>query len=279
MSITTKAPRKSAIIAGSTMTYVDVGEGTPVVLGHSYLWDADMWAPQIAALSQRYRVIVPDLWGHGDSGALPPYTATMSEISNHHLQLLDSLGIDNFALVGLSVGGMWATELALSVSERVTALCLINTFVGAEPAETRALFFSLLDTVAALGAVPHAMVDKLAPMFFGPDTFANRPEMVDAFRSQLTGVDRRALLETLVPLGRMIFGRRNAMPDLGRIAAPALVLTGEHDRSRPPAEGREMAAALNCDFVELPGAGHISSLETPEVLNRQLTAFLDGALA
>ena len=275
---TTKAPRKSTVIAGSKLTYVDIGEGKPVVLGHSYLWDADMWAPQIAALSQKYRVIAPDLWGHGESGALPAYTATMSEISKHQLNLLDSLGIDDFALVGLSVGGMWATELALSVSERVTALCLIDTFVGKEPPETKALYFSLLDTVAALGAVPAAMIDKLTPMFFGPDTFANRPELIDAFRSQLMSVDRRALLETLVPLGRMIFGRRDALGDLDRIAAPAFVLTGEHDRSRPVAEGRQMAAALNCDFAELPGAGHISSLETPDLLNRHLLSFLGKAL-
>ena len=59
-------------IHGSTLHYQDHGTGFPLLLGHSYLWDAAMWAPQIDALSRQYRVIVPDLWGHGASGALLP---------------------------------------------------------------------------------------------------------------------------------------------------------------------------------------------------------------
>ncbi|MDA6077685.1 hypothetical protein O0544_19320 [Edwardsiella anguillarum] len=57
------------------MYYEDHGSGFPLVLGHSYLFDADMWRPQIEALSARYRVIVPELWGHGRSAALPEGTA------------------------------------------------------------------------------------------------------------------------------------------------------------------------------------------------------------
>ena len=64
------------IIQGSTLHYQDHGAGFPVLLGHSYLWDAAMWAPQIDALSRSYRVIVPDLWGHGASGAPPDGTGT-----------------------------------------------------------------------------------------------------------------------------------------------------------------------------------------------------------
>jgi len=54
--------RRFIEIDGAKMSYVDVGQGFPVVLGHSFLWSADMWQPQIAALSQYFRVIVPELW-------------------------------------------------------------------------------------------------------------------------------------------------------------------------------------------------------------------------
>lgn len=52
---------------GKSLHYLDVGSGFPLLLGHSYLFDLNMWAPQFEALAKRYRLIVPDLWGHGDS--------------------------------------------------------------------------------------------------------------------------------------------------------------------------------------------------------------------
>ncbi|MGL5668106.1 MAG: alpha/beta fold hydrolase, partial [Shewanella sp.] len=54
--------RKQLNIAGSQLSYLDIGSGPALLFGHSYLWDSAMWAPQIASLSQQYRCIVPDLW-------------------------------------------------------------------------------------------------------------------------------------------------------------------------------------------------------------------------
>ena len=87
--------------------YIDQGEGFPVLLGHSYLWHSTMWEPQVRALSQQYRVIVPDLWGHGKSGPLPAGTRDLADLSRQILALLDKLGIQRCAMVGISVGGMW----------------------------------------------------------------------------------------------------------------------------------------------------------------------------
>jgi pimeloyl-ACP methyl ester carboxylesterase len=61
-------------IDGQALHYIDQGTGPAVLLAGSYLWDQNMWAPQIAALSQQYRVIALDLWGHGESGRLPQGT-------------------------------------------------------------------------------------------------------------------------------------------------------------------------------------------------------------
>lgn len=65
-----------------------------------------MWAPQIAALSRTYRVIVPDLWGQGLSGVLPDRTQTLGDLAAHAGALLDALGIEQCAFVGLSIGGI-----------------------------------------------------------------------------------------------------------------------------------------------------------------------------
>jgi pimeloyl-ACP methyl ester carboxylesterase len=96
-----------AVIDGRPLHYVDQGCGPVVLLGSSYLWNRDMWAPQIEALSHQYRVIVPELWGHGESGPLPTRTRSLD-----NLALLDQLHITRVNLVGLSVGGMWDARLA-----------------------------------------------------------------------------------------------------------------------------------------------------------------------
>lgn len=68
--------------------------------------------------------------------------------------LLDALKIDRCAVVGLSVGGMWGAELALREPERVSALIMLDTDLGAEPEATRQRYFQMLDAIAALGAIP-----------------------------------------------------------------------------------------------------------------------------
>lgn len=269
----------SVTVAGSEMSVLDVGEGAPVVLGHSYLWDARMWAPQIAALSQSHRVIVPELWGHGGSGRLPDGTADLREVARHHLALLDALGVERCALVGLSVGGMWAAELALLAPGRVTALALLDCFLGEEPPASRSRYFGMLAAVESAGAVPEAIRQAILPLFLAPATLDSRPDLVGLFLATLEGVEPARLLDSLVPLGRMIFGRRDALPELRALRVPTTVMTGEHDASRPVAEGRRMAEVLGCGFAEIPGAGHISSLEAPDEVNRRLLDFLATALA
>ena len=151
----------SVEIMGSSMTALDAGAGEAVVLGSSFLWDAEMWRPQIDALSPHYRVVVPHLWGHGGSGPLPAATKDLRDLARQNLALLDHLGIQRFAMVGLSVGGMWGAELALLAPEQVTALALIDTYLGAEPAESRARYFAVLDAVAATRSLPDAVLDAV----------------------------------------------------------------------------------------------------------------------
>ncbi|TCL74839.1 alpha/beta fold hydrolase [Rhizobium sp. BK251] len=270
--------RHSAAIANSTMSYIDVGQGPVVVLGHSYLFDASMWRYQIEALSHRYRLIVPELWGHGKSGALPAGTKDMQDVARQHLALLDHLKIDKFGLVGMSVGGMWGAEIAMTAPERVKALALLDTYLGAEPKEKVTLYLSMLATVEALGSVPDPMVEALVPMVFSQETIEKSPQFADEFRENLRQAPSERIVDSIVPIGRLTFGRRDAMTDLRELTLPSLVMTGEKDISRPVDEGREMADALNCLFVEVPDAGHMSALEAPQDVNTHLLAFLGNAM-
>jgi pimeloyl-ACP methyl ester carboxylesterase len=270
---------RRVVIQGSTLSAIEIGSGPAIVLGPSFLWDARMWVPQIAALRDRYRIIVPDLWGHGRSGPMPAETTDMRALARQHLALLNRLEIERFAVVGLSVGGIWGAELALMAPERVTALVLMDTSLAAEPEETRARYFALLDACEASGGLPDAAREAVVPLFFSPDVGTRRPDLPAEFDAMLRAWDPARLVDSVVPLGRLIFGRRDALDDLAQLTMPALVMTGSDDIVRPPAEGRRMAERLRCGFLEVPGAGHIATLEAPDFVAGALDTFMAETLA
>ncbi|MBF8754122.1 alpha/beta fold hydrolase [Pseudomonas guariconensis] len=261
-------------IDGARMSYVDQGQGFPVLLGHSYLWSAAMWQPQIEALSKHYRVIVPELWGHGDSEAPPPTTTDMSAVARQHLALLDALDIPKCHLVGLSVGGMWGAQLAIEHPQRIDRLVLMDTYLGAEPDATRLKYFALLDAASTAGSFSDALLDIVVPIFFhaGGQTV---PEIREQFRVQLKASSARTIRESLAPMGRVIFGRPDLMARLDELPGErTIVLCGDQDIPRPPAESNEMARSIGCVAAQIPFAGHISSLESPRVVNEFLLNWL-----
>lgn len=263
-----------AVIDGKPLHYLDQGTGPAVLLGSSYLWASDMWAPQVEALSQQYRVIVPELWGHGESGALPEQTGSLDDLARQALALLDHLDIAQVNLVGLSVGGMWGARLALQAPERISSLVLMDTYLGAEPDATRQYYFSLFKMIEDAGAIPEPLLDVIAPIFFRPDIDRDST-LYQGFRKSLQAFSRERLLDSIVPLGRLIFSRADILEQLQRLDADtSLVMCGEQDKPRPPAESQEMAERIGCALRLIPDAGHISSRENPDFVNEALLTFL-----
>ena len=257
------------------MNVIVVGSGPTVVLGSSFLWTAEMWAPRIEALSNRYRLVIPELWGHGGSGAMPPGTTDMRGLARQHLRLLDQLGIESCAIVGLSVGGMWGAELAFMAPERVSSIILMDTSLAAEPRETRDQYLTMLDAIHTHGAVPDALREAVVPLFFSPSVRSRQPDLPQAFDANLRSWNPERLRDSVVPLGRIIFDRRDALQDAARLSIPALVMTGADDMARSLAEGRAMAERIGCEFATIPDAGHIASLEAPKFVNEAVASFLD----
>jgi pimeloyl-ACP methyl ester carboxylesterase len=265
-----------ATIEGKQLAYIDQGQGFPVLLGHSYLWDARMWQPQIDALSKHFRVIAPDLWGHGLSASPPDGTRGLADLARHHLAFLDALSIDECHLVGLSVGGMWGGPLVQLAPKRVRKLVLMDTYLGPEPAPSQAKYLGMLRQLEVDQALSEALLDLVVPMFFSPDTDPTSP-LCRTFRASLAALSAGRIAESIVPLGRMIFTRPDQRYCLAELSADnTLVLVGEHDIPRPPREASEMAALVGCKLQTIANAGHISSLENPGSVNRALLEFLLG---
>ncbi len=266
--------RKLVEIDGSTLHVRVVGSGPAVLLGHSYLLDGTMWDAQIDALAAHYSLILPDMWGHGESGALPSGTRDMRDIARQHLALLDQLGIARCAVVGMSLGGMWGAELALMAPERVSSLALFDTSLAAEPDASRVRYFGMLDLVEQSASIPPPIVATVLDLFFTASIDRERPGLREQVAERLRRWNPERLRDSIAPLGRITFGRREALDALGALKMPALVATGASDKARTPAEGLAMAERIGCPFALVPDAGHIANLEAPDFVTRLLLDFL-----
>ncbi|WP_028022295.1 alpha/beta fold hydrolase [Enterovibrio calviensis] len=261
-------------INGRNMSYLDVGEGPVVLFGHSYLMDSSMWQPQVDALSKQYRCIVPELWAHGQSDAAPDTTTSLIDYANDVLCLMDKLDIDQFALVGLAVGGMWGTELVLTAPTRVNALVLMDTFVGYEPEVAKARYVAMLDNIEQQECVPSEMIDTFSALFFSSHAQQDNPSLVSDFKAMLAGVSGERAKQ-MVHVARMEFDRRDTFDDIEQLTLPTLIMVGAEDKPRPPLESMLLHDAIDgSEFVLIPKAGHISNLEQPERVNEALMRFL-----
>lgn len=262
-------------IDGGRLSLVDLGEGPAVLLGHGLLWDWSLWSPQIPALARGRRLIVPDMWGHGRSGPMPPHTRCLADIARQMLRVLDARGIDRCVVVGLSLGGMWGAHLAAMAPERVAGLVLLNTYLGEEPPPKRAAYGAILDRVASLGRIDDETAQAIGPLFFAPGASKARPDLVERLREAMDGFSPSALQATIAPLGRLIFDRPDDLEVVTRIEAPSLVIGGAVDLARPAEESRIMADLMDAELAIIGDCGHTSSLERPAAVTALLESFLE----
>jgi pimeloyl-ACP methyl ester carboxylesterase len=144
---------------GQLVSYVDHGgDGPAVVLLHSFLMDASMWAPQVAALGQDYRLIAIDERGHGDTPASAPFDYW--DVAGDALAVLDHLDIGGAAVIGTSQGGFVALRMALLAPERVTALAVLGTSGEAEDEQIAAAYQQLTEVWIAQG--PETVIEANA---------------------------------------------------------------------------------------------------------------------
>lgn len=260
-----------------TWHYTEHGSGFPLVLGTSYLWEASMWAPQITALAQHYRVIVPQLPGHGNDLTLAPAAASPTELAQAVAALLDTLDVTQCALVGLSVGGMWGAELALAQPQRVRSLVLMDTTLATEPDASRQRYLAMLATIEACGRIPEPLIEQIVPLFFRPQMPSDDPLRAGFAERLRTWPAHR--IEALVALGRGIFTRPERLPALAALDPQrTLVACGRHDIPRPPEEAAHMADTIGCRLVLIADAGHMAPLENPDAVTDMLTAHLAASL-
>ncbi|WP_271273602.1 alpha/beta fold hydrolase [Aliamphritea hakodatensis] len=264
----------TANINGMEMQYLDQGEGFPLLFGHGYLWDSRMWAPQLDVLSEHFRCIVPDLWGHGGSQSDAARPLDISALADDHHALMQQLGIDRYGVIGSSIGVLWGARLAIEYPEEVVGLVMLNGYLGEEPAENVADYEHLLDIVGSMGSIPGAVMDALSRMMFCESTFVSKPALVETYRFDMMTLTPEQIA-TAVAMGKAMLKRRSQLDRLEELRCPVSIIVGDSDVFRPVAEARHMHSQMpGSELTVIKNAGHISNLEQDRQVSQVLVDYL-----
>lgn len=259
--------------------FKELGEGPTLLFCHGFLLDSKMWEPQVKLLSQHYRCILPDLWDHGQSDHLPKLEYTLEELTEDYAKLIAELKLENFILVGTSVGGMIGAHLALKHSENMAGLVLMNTYVGAEPEASFQRFTYALNALQKLGIVVPELAAATLQGMFCEKSYATIPHIIEAYHKQLLATPKENI-PGIVSIGNSIFSRKSLLDQLHLIKIPTLVIVGEDNASRSPQESKEMADRIkNSTLRIIANAGHMANVENPESVNNYLLEFINQVLA
>jgi len=252
-------------VDGIPLHYLDVGQGLPVLLLHAFPLNGSAFDKQVRALSGRYRFIVPDIRGFGQSrrGSGP---TEMSRVAQDALALLDALKIDSAVVGGVSMGGYVAMALLREDAGRVRGLVLVDTQATADDEAGRARREASAQEALEKGVEPLAQTLLPKLVHAGPDSPVGR---------EVSAMMRAAGPDAVAAAQRGMALRPDSKDILARFAGPALVVVGEHDVVTPVEKAKQLAELISGARLEIiPGAGHLSNQEQPERFNEVLDRFL-----
>ena len=244
-----------------------------VVLIHGVGMNQSVWAPQIDALSESFRVVVYDMLGHGES-ALPSATPTLDEYATQLESLLDAIQVERAHVVGHSMGALVALEFALLNGPRTLSVVALNAVYDRTPAQREAV----MTRAESLGEAPaESGVDATLSRWFGDPIPGHLTQAARAVRTLLLAVDPVGYARTY-----RLFARSDDahVGRLASLAVPALFLTGECDPNSSGQMSRAMAALAPRARAEvIANARHMMNVTDPERVNASLLAFLTEASA
>jgi 3-oxoadipate enol-lactonase len=258
------------IKSGDTeIVYRVLGDGPPVVLLHPFPANHEFWMPVAQALATRYRIILPDLRGHGDSG-VGQGPATMDKHAADLAGVMDDADIGRAPLVGASIGGYVMFEFWRRHRGRVAALVLCNTKAPADSAEARAGRLQAANDVLERGT--EQFFESMIPRLFGKTTRETRPDLIAGALNMM----RKMSPEDLAQVQRGMAERPDSMDTLKTINAPTLLVTGDEDILTGVNEAELMRQHISGSQLRvIPKAGHYSPWEQPEEAARLLRQFLE----
>ena len=235
------------------------------MLVHGAAVDSRMWRPQLAALADEFTVVAWDEPGAGRSSDVPSDFA-LADYANSLATLIDALELGPAHVAGLSWGGTVVLELYRHHPELVATLILVDTYAGWKGSLPKQEVRARVEGVRRMLAAADHLFDPTLPGLFAGDPPA---EFVPLLEEMATDVRPESMRTALLVMAEA--DQRDLLP---RIAVPTLLIWGELDARSPLTVASQFEEAIpDAKLVVIPGAGHVSNLEQPELFNDAVRDF------
>jgi 3-oxoadipate enol-lactonase len=251
-------------ISGEKISFIDEGEGPPVLFIHSLGTNNYLFRDQIAALKENWRCIAPDCRGHGASS----YNSIFSveDAAADHKAVLDHLGISACHIVGLSMGGPIALNFNQRWPDAVRSLVLADSFARIRPGADDRIY-------ATQEAVAYLSMREFGSQYAGDRLMPTTDiEKLDELADEIAKCPPKAYVDTV----RAIF-TYDASGDLAQVTSPTLILIGDKDDATPMTESEFIRNGIaGSEIRVIPDAGHLSCIDSPDEFTAELKTFLNA---
>jgi 3-oxoadipate enol-lactonase len=245
----------------------DGDEGAPVVmLSNSLGATHEMWEPQMAVLTERYRVLRYDNRGHGQSDA-PPAPYTMDRIATDAKELITELGLGSVLWCGVSMGGMVGMWLGANAPQLLKRAVLANTSPLIGPPEIWNQRIAMIEN-QGMDALSKAVIQRWLTAPYA----AEHPDIAVKLTGMIANTPPHGYAGTAAAIRDMDL--RELLP---RVAVPVLVIAGSQDQATTVAMGEQIVAAVPGARFAILEAAHLSNIERADEFNKLIRNFFDAA--
>ncbi|MEH7098458.1 alpha/beta fold hydrolase [Neobacillus vireti] len=258
---------KNIAVNNSTISYIDQGEGQPLILLHGFCGSSGYWSEVVPVLAGNYRVIAPDLPGHGDSiTTLENYS--IADIANILKEFLDKLNIPQVTMFGHSLGGYITLAFAEKYNSSLNGFSLVHSTAYPDSEEAKKGRTANIEKVNDEGI--KTLIDGLVPKLFSPENL--KEEYVETAKQ----IGYRTPSDGAIATLRAMRDRPDRTSVFESTTLPVLLIAGEQDQIIPPEKTFSVSKA-NIKQTTIKNSGHMSMYEHPSELIAAIKDFM-GAI-
>lgn len=261
---------------GTKLFCTTLGQGPPVILLHPTPLNHRFWLPLAEILAPKYRLIVPDLRGHGQS-ALGEGPVTVEKLAADVGRLMDHFQLGKALFAGCSIGGYAQYEIWRSIPGCVEAFAFCCSKPQADDEAARAKREQNIAQVRERGTAE--FIESNLQTLIGSTARRRWPEKIAEVREMMQAVP----VESIVAVQQGLAARPDSVATARTIRVPCCVLAGGEDPGSTPADMRLLAEQIRnggygAEYNEIPDAGHYAPFEQPELVARILRRFFDSVV-
>jgi 3-oxoadipate enol-lactonase len=264
--------KKIQVKSGSTLSYVEVGQGIPLILIHGIFLDHTAFEQQVKAVAGQARIIAIDIHGHGQSSVLNQ-PMSLDEMAEDYFDLVQQLGIQQAIWGGVSLGGMTSLRIAHRHPEAVLGLLLLNTNAASGAGKKVPSFDGLNAplTLRFLWNTQFLKAQVLKAGLFGQTTLETKPDLQRIWVERMKRISSISMKNTV----EAVLSARSVLDELSSIRVPTIVAGGVEDMALSMSASQEIHQRIShSTLVEIEKCGHSSSIEQPERVNQLLAQLL-----